>query len=80
MTNVKVARTMNGMFPKREIPFTDENVKKRIQRFFEMSPNVPMNCANKLSSGRHRAEVTPKMSGCLVRNWMAAFSMRKTNY
>lgn len=41
-----VARQMNSMFPRRKIKYTDENVKKRIQRFFEeklkMSPNVPM--------------------------------------
>lgn len=41
MTNVKVARAMNRMFPKREIPFTDENVNKRIQRFFENVPQCP---------------------------------------
>ena len=31
---IGVARRMNTMFPKRRIKYTDENVKKRIQRFF----------------------------------------------
>lgn len=31
----KVAISMNSMFPKRKIPYTDENIKKRIQRYFE---------------------------------------------
>ena len=31
----KVACEMNKMFPKRNKKYTDENVKKRIQRFFE---------------------------------------------
>lgn len=35
MTYPKVAASMNSMFPKRKIAYTDENVKKRIQRFFE---------------------------------------------
>lgn len=37
----KVADQMNNMFPKRKIRYTDENVKKRIQRFFENFENVP---------------------------------------
>lgn len=37
MTNAKVAQAMNRMFPRRRVPYTDENVKKRIQRFFEKS-------------------------------------------
>ena len=32
---IGVARRMNTMFPKRRIKYTDENVKKRIQRFFD---------------------------------------------
>lgn len=36
-----VARQMNSMFSKRRIKYTDENVKKRIQRFFEKIENVP---------------------------------------
>lgn len=31
----ETARRMNGMFPRRRVKYTDENVKKRIQRFFE---------------------------------------------
>ena len=37
MTNAKVAQAMNRTFPRRRVPYTDENVKKRIQRFFEKS-------------------------------------------
>ncbi len=37
----KVAQTMNRMFPKRRAKYTDENVKKRIQRFFENVPQCP---------------------------------------
>lgn len=36
-----VAERMNAMFPERKIKYTDENIKKRIQRFFKMSNNVP---------------------------------------
>ena len=35
----KVADQMNKMFPKRRIRYTDENVRKKIQRYFE---NVPL--------------------------------------
>lgn len=36
-----IARSMNSIFPRRAIKYTDENVKKRIQRFFEKMKNVP---------------------------------------
>lgn len=36
-----VALRMNRAFPKRKIRYTDENVKKRIQRFFKNFENVP---------------------------------------
>lgn len=36
-----VARQMNSMFSKRRVRYTDESVKKRIQRFFEKFENVP---------------------------------------
>lgn len=35
LSDAKVANQMNRMFPKRRIKYTDENVKKRRQRFFE---------------------------------------------
>lgn len=35
LTDAKVAERMNMVFPKRKIKYTDENVKKRRQRFFE---------------------------------------------
>ena len=35
LSDAKVADRMNRMFPKRRIKYTDENVKKRRQRFFE---------------------------------------------
>ena len=31
----KAAEVMNQMFPSREKPYTDDNIRKRIQRFFE---------------------------------------------
>lgn len=37
----KVAMRMNQMFPKRGIKYTDENIKKRIQRYFENVPQCP---------------------------------------
>ena len=37
----KVAEKMNQMFPKRRIKYTDENIKKRIQRYFENVPLCP---------------------------------------
>ena len=43
----KVAMEMNKIFPKRNKGYTDESVKKRIQRFFEKFENVPQ-CPEKL--------------------------------
>lgn len=37
----ETARQLNDIFPKRRVKYTDENVKKRIQRFFEKFENVP---------------------------------------
>lgn len=37
----KVATCMNEMFPNKEIKYTDENVRKKIQRFFENVPQCP---------------------------------------
>lgn len=37
----KVAASMNSMFPNRKIAYTDENVKKRIQRYFQNVPQCP---------------------------------------
>lgn len=37
----KVAASMNAMFPKRRIAYTDENVRKRIQRYFQNVPQCP---------------------------------------
>lgn len=34
LSYAKVAMRMNQKFPKRKVKYTDENVKKRIQRFF----------------------------------------------
>ena len=41
LTYQKVADRMNSMFPNRRINYSDENIKKRIQRFLQMSTNVP---------------------------------------
>lgn len=35
LSDTKVANKMNEIFPKRGIKYTDENIKKRRQRFFE---------------------------------------------
>lgn len=37
----KVAMEMNRIFPKRKVKYTDENIKKRIQRFFQNVPQCP---------------------------------------
>ena len=42
LSDAKVADRMNRMFPKRNKKYTDENVKKRRQRFFEKTENVPL--------------------------------------
>ena len=41
MTYIMTAAAMNHMFPKRRIKYTDENVKKRIQRFLKNVPQCP---------------------------------------
>lgn len=41
LTYSKVADRMNEVFTKRKIAYTDENVKKRIQRYFENVPQCP---------------------------------------
>lgn len=41
MTYMKVAEQMNIIYPKRRIKYTDENVRKRIQRFFQNVPQCP---------------------------------------
>ena len=37
----KVAIQMNRLYPQRKVKYTDENIKKRIQRFFENVPQCP---------------------------------------
>lgn len=37
----KVALKMNDIFPKRKIKYTDENIKKRIDRFKKNVPQCP---------------------------------------
>lgn len=41
LTFVKTAEYMNNKYPNRKIKYTDENVKKRIQRYFKKLENVP---------------------------------------
>ena len=41
LSDAKVADRMNRIFPKRRIRYTDENVKKRRQRFFEKNSKCP---------------------------------------
>lgn len=47
LSYAKVALKMNQAFPKRKIKYTDENVKKRIERFLKKNENVPQ-CPEKL--------------------------------
>ena len=35
LSYVAIARSMNATFPRRKVKYTDENVRKRIRRFFE---------------------------------------------
>ena len=35
LTHARTAECMNSIYPNRKVKYTDENVKKRIQRFFE---------------------------------------------
>ena len=43
----KVAMQMNQIFPKRKVKYTEDKVRKRIQRFFEKIENVPQ-CPEKI--------------------------------
>lgn len=43
LSYAKTAMKMNDLFPKRRTKYTDENIKKRIQRFFENVPQCPDN-------------------------------------
>lgn len=42
LTYVQTAEQMNKKYPKRQIRYTEENVKKRIQRFFKNVPQCPV--------------------------------------
>lgn len=42
LTYAQTAERMNALYPKRRIRYTDENVKKRIQRFFQNVPQCPI--------------------------------------
>lgn len=42
LTYAQTAERMNALYPKRRIRYTDENVKKRIQRFFQNVPQCPV--------------------------------------
>lgn len=41
MTYARTAMQMNALHPDREVKYTDENIKKKIQRFFENVPQCP---------------------------------------
>lgn len=41
LTYPKVAMEMNNRFPKRKMKYTEDNVKKRIQRYFKNVPQCP---------------------------------------
>lgn len=41
LSYLKVADQMNQRFPKRRIKYTDENIRKKIQRYFENVPQCP---------------------------------------
>lgn len=40
LTYIQTANHMNALHPKRRKRYTDENIRKKIQRFFQMSHNV----------------------------------------
>lgn len=40
LSYVQVANRMNALYPKRRTRYTDENIRKKIQRFFDLSHNV----------------------------------------
>ena len=42
LTYAQTAERMNALYSKRRIRYTDENVKKRIQRFFQNVPQCPV--------------------------------------
>lgn len=42
LTYAQTAERMNALYPKRRIRYTDENVKKRIQRFFQNVSQCPI--------------------------------------
>ena len=42
LTYAQTAERMNALYPKRRIRYTDENVKKKIQRFFQNVPQCPI--------------------------------------
>ena len=42
LSYIQVAHRMNQMHPKRKKEYTDENIRKRIQRFFENVPQCPV--------------------------------------
>lgn len=41
LTYAQIAERMNAAFPKRRIRYTDENIRKKIQRFFQNVPQCP---------------------------------------
>lgn len=41
LTYAQTAERMNAAFPKRRIRYTDENIRKKIQRFFQNVPQCP---------------------------------------
>lgn len=47
LTYPKVAIEMNKMFPKKNKKYTEDSIRKRIQRFFENFENVPQ-CPEKM--------------------------------
>ena len=42
LSYVQTAEQMNKKYPKRQIRYTEENVRKRIQRFFRNVPQCPV--------------------------------------
>lgn len=42
LSYVQTAEQMNKKYPKRQIRYTEENVRKRIQRFFQNVPQCPV--------------------------------------
>lgn len=65
LTYVQTAEQMNKKYPKRQIRYTEENVKKEFKDFLKMSPNVPFRSANMVNGSKktRKADINLLYSG-----------------